>query len=133
MRSLWHRAVLYGVAASLGLGPTALAAQGPRAGYTAAAISSGELNAVMPASHPDEGKRRSVGQVVRNGAAIGAFGGLLMAPLVYSFCRTMEPGGTDCTGKAALGFGIMTATGAAIGYLVGASEPDPSVRGKETP
>ena len=123
-------AVLFGVCVVMGVAASSLCAQGPRAGYTA---SEAPTSALDPAGRLFEGKGRSIGRSVRNGAAIGALGGLLIAPLIYSFCRTMEPGGTNCTGKVVLGFGIMTATGAAIGYLVGATDADPSVGGKPAP
>lgn len=58
------------------------------------------------------------------GAVIGASVGLLAGYLAYSFC-----GGDDnwddgsCAGKAFLAFGVDVAIGAAIGLLVGSTEP----------
>ena len=99
-------------------------AQGPRAGYTRppSAVAPMSPASANPLAGSNE---RSIGTSVRNGAAIGALVGLLTGALVYSVCRGTEPGGENCTGKAALAFGITTAAGAAIGYLVGASDPDP--------
>ena len=115
--------VVVGVALALP-SPSSAFAQGPRAGYTrpSTAVASMSPATADPLAISNE---RSIGTSVRNGAAIGALVGLLAGALVYSVCRGTEPGGENCTGKAALAFGITTATGAAIGYLVGASDPDP--------
>jgi hypothetical protein len=115
--------VVVGVALALP-SPSSAFTQGPRAGYIRP---SNSVESVGPASANvlAVSNERSIGTSVRNGAAIGALVGLLTGALVYSVCRGTEPGGENCTGKAALAFGITTAAGAAIGYLVGASDPDP--------
>ena len=118
--------VIVGLAQSC-TSPERAIAQGPRAGYMASVMSL-ESRSLVPTSADlfVRSTERSVGTSVRNGAAIGALVGLVTGALVYSACRGTEPGGTNCPGKAVLSFGILTAAGAGIGYLVGASDPDPN-------
>ena len=71
-----------------------------------------------------ERRRSRLGRSVLVGALIGAGVSALLAPLAYGFCQMDDSGsGGSCGAKTALVVGVDIAIGAAIGLLVGASEP----------
>jgi hypothetical protein len=70
-------------------------------------------------------RRSRLGHSVLVGALIGAGVGLAAGVLAYEVCTNSESSETrdSCAGSVALVFGVNVAIGAAIGLLVGASEP----------
>lgn len=104
-----------------------LMAQGPRLAWSAEDASESEAR-TRPVPGICTGcsavSKPGTGTAVKRGALIGFGVGLVGGALIYAFCSDNEAVNRgSCTGKAAVYLGATTALGAAIGLLVGASDP----------
>lgn len=111
--------------AALTLAPGSAEAQGPSA-VRFESFHPPEFECALPNCTGLAERRRSrLGHSVLVGAMIGAGVGVLTGALAYEACKYSESSDTrdSCAGTVALVFGVQVAIGAAIGLLVGASEP----------